>query len=80
MLPLNLMEQQLFSRALNFPLEVLANKIFFTQETMYTERFKLFAFCIEAENKNFVHIVKLCQPYLKAKLSSDHQFTKSKTL
>ena len=29
-LPLNLMEQQLFSRALNFPLEVLANKIFFT--------------------------------------------------
>ena len=54
------MKQQLFSRTLNFPLEALANKIFSTQETIYTERFKPFAFCIEADNKFFLHIVKLC--------------------
>ena len=53
------MEQQLFPRTLNFPLEALA-KIFFTQETIYTERFKFFVSCIEADNKNFLHIVKLC--------------------
>ena len=45
------MEEQLFSRTLNFPLETLANKILFTLETIYTERFKPFASCIEADNK-----------------------------
>ena len=47
------MKQQLFSRTLNFPLETLANKILFTYETIYTERFKPFASCIEADNKFF---------------------------
>ena len=54
------MKQQLFPRTLQFSLETLANKILFTYETIYTERFKPFASCIEADNKNFLHIVKLC--------------------
>ena len=54
------MDQQLFSRTLNFPLEALANRVLFTYETIYTERFKFFVSCIEADNKIFLHIVKLC--------------------
>ena len=47
------MKQQLFPRTLQFSLETLANKILFTYETIYTERFKPFASCTEADNKNF---------------------------
>ena len=47
------MKQQLLPRTLNFPLETLANKLLFTYETIYTERFKPFASCIEADNKFF---------------------------
>ena len=47
------MKQQLFPRTLNFPLETLSNKLLFTYETIYTERFKPFASCIEADNKIF---------------------------
>ena len=43
----------------NFSLKTLANKILFTQETIYTERFKPFASCIEADIKNFLHIVAI---------------------
>jgi hypothetical protein len=50
------MEQQLFPRTLNFPLEALA-KIFFTQETIYTERFKVLASCIEAWTMTIFYIL-----------------------
>ena len=75
------MKQQLFPRTLHFSLETLANKILFTYETIYTERFKPFASCIEADNNFFfffLHIVKLCYPYLGAKTFNGHQFTRSK--
>ena len=61
MLPLNLMEQQLLFRTLNFSLEALANRIlFFSLRKQYTLKDLNFVSCIEADNKNFLHIVKLC--------------------
>ena len=61
MLPLNLMEQQLLFRTLNFSLEALANRIlFFLLRKQYTLKDLNFVSCIEADNKNFIHIVKLC--------------------
>ena len=63
MLPLNLMEQRLLFRTLNFSLEALANRIlffFFSLRKQYTLKDLNFVSCIEADNKNFLHIVKLC--------------------
>ena len=61
MLPLNLMEQRLLFRTLNFSLEALANRIlFFLLRKQYTLKDLNFVSCIEADNKNFIHIVKLC--------------------
>ena len=61
MLPLNLMEQQLLFRTLNFSLEALANRIlFFLLRKQYTLKDLNFVSCIEADNKKFLHIVKLC--------------------
>ena len=60
MLPLNLMEQQLLFRTLNFSLEALANRILFLLRKQYTLKDLNFVSCIEADNKNFIHIVKLC--------------------
>ena len=60
MLPLNLMEQQLLFRTLNFSLEALANRILFSLRKQYTLKDLNFVSCIEADNKNFLHIVKLC--------------------
>ena len=60
MLPLNLMEQQLLFRTLNFSLEALANRILFLLRKQYTLKDLNFVSCIEADNKNFLHIVKLC--------------------
>ena len=61
MLPLNLMEQRLLFRTLNFSLEALANRIlFFLLRKQYTLKDLNFVSCIEADNKNYIHIVKLC--------------------
>ena len=60
MLSLSLMEQQLLFRTLNFSLEALANRILFSLRKQYTLKDLNFVSCIEADNKNFVYIVKLC--------------------